>query len=487
MPDASFFPQLGASTQAFIRAAYGLLMAATLVQALPEARRFFLSERWGGYARSSRDVDASQNPVAMPLLLAIWFGAAVAMVVGWGSPWPALVNLVLCRYFFIHMRWKSILRGMGAPGFMAYWTGLAVFLLEYTSRFAPALRALALLVLQVDFALVMLSAGIYKATAGYPRNHGMELGLCNPMWGYWWKWYAARRPNSAIFWAMNQLAWGTEVTAALLMLAPGTRELGALLIIASFLFILTQIRLGFLCEMVMLCGLLYIEPGGTVDGWIATAITAAPSVPVTDGVGTSAANAMLAASLWGYLVALPFAHAGLYYNFYARRSLPQPLQRVLERYTNLFGLIIWRVFSVDLVNFFIRIFREPREGGARVPVSRLGAWPRFNHVGEMICLTSLFTTLKYYPSNDAIFRDRLLRYSRTLPREHSDVLIFEYLSVVRRSTRFDWVTVAHYRVDVEAGTLVEQLLDESVSPRAAHAVSPLHEGALPGSYAPASQ
>ena len=40
-----------------------------------------------------------------------------------------------------------------------------------------------LLVLQVDLAFIMLSAGVYKFTAGYPHNHGMELGLCNPMWG----------------------------------------------------------------------------------------------------------------------------------------------------------------------------------------------------------------------------------------------------------------------------------------------------------------
>ena len=90
---------------------------------------------------------------------------------------------------------------------------------------------------------------------------------------------------------MNQLAWGTEVVAALLMLVPATRELGALLLIGSFLFILTQIRLGFLCEMVALCGLLYIAPGGTVDGWIA-AITdaAAPPVPAAGGIAMDAAN-----------------------------------------------------------------------------------------------------------------------------------------------------------------------------------------------------
>ena len=63
-------PELGVATQALIRVAYGVLMTATLVQALPEARRFFLSERWGGYAKSQRDVDFIQNPLVMPALTA---------------------------------------------------------------------------------------------------------------------------------------------------------------------------------------------------------------------------------------------------------------------------------------------------------------------------------------------------------------------------------------------------------------------------------
>ena len=488
MFDGSLLPSLSASTQAFVRSAYGLLLLATLVQLLPEARRFFVSERWGGYAKSSPDVDALQNPAVMPALLAVWLAAALAITVGWGAPWAALVNLLLCRYFFIHMRWKGVLRGMGAPGFIAYWTGLAVFLLEYTSHMAPALRSLALLVVQVDLALIILSAGVYKATAGYPRNHGMELGLCNPMWGYWWRWYAGQRPNSPLFWTLNQLAWGTEVVAALMMLVPATRELGGLLLSASFVYILTQIRLGFLCEMVVISGLLYVVPGSLVDGWIAaiTGPVAAPAPPA-GGTALTIVNRGLEAALWIYLAALPLAHAGLYYNFYARRSLPAPLQRLLVRYTNLFGMIIWRVFSVDLVNFFIRISREPRQGGGRTLVSRFGAWPRFNHVGEMICITSLFTTLKYYPTNDAIFRERLLRYARTIPRDDGDVVVFEYVRVIKTDQRFDWVPVGEYRVDVDAGTVEEHFTDASFSARAAHQVSPVHEGAVPGSYAPANR
>ena len=470
-----------------MRTAYGVLLLLTLGQALPSARRFFLSDRWGGYAKSSADVDAIQNPFVMPVLLAVWVLAGVAIVFGWATPWPALVNLVLCRYFFVHMRWKGILRGMGAPGFLAYWAGFAVFLLEYTSHYAPQLRSLALLVVQVDLGFIMLSAGIYKFTAGYPRNHGMELGMANPMWGYWWRRYIRMPPDHIVFWILNQLAWGTEVVAAVMMLIPPTRQLGGLLLSGSFVFILTQIRLGFLCEMVVAAGLLYVVPGTLVDKWIAAIAPASFISDAAAGGGFAIVNTVLRGALIGYLVLLPLAHAGLYYNFYGRRTLPKPIQRFLERYTNLFGMIIWRVFSVDVVNFFIRVQAEPRAGGERTLIGRLDKWPRFNHVGEMICLTSLFTTLKYYPSNDALFRERLMRYARTIPRPPSSVVVFEYVSVVKRATHFDWVEVAEYRVDVEAGTVTERLLDESFSPRAAHAVSPVHAGSTPGSYAPAGQ
>lgn len=481
-----FLPEMSAGVQAFVRAAYGVLLLLTLLQAVPEARRFFLSERWRGYAKSSPGVDAIQNPFVLPLVLALWIAVAIALVTGWATPWPALINLVICRYFFIFMRWRGVLRGMGAPGFVSYWLGFVVFLMEYTARFAPALQSLALLVVQVDFALIMLSAGIYKAASGYPRNHGMELGLCNPMWGYWWRQYSTLPPGHWLFWTLNQLGWATEVIAAILMLIPPTREIGGLIISAGFAVVLVQIRLGFLSEMMVLAGLLYVAPGGLLDPWLGSLVppAAAGGVAAATGPVVAAANMLLGAALWAYLVLLPVAHAGLYFNFYARRSFPSPLQRLLERYTNLFGMIIWRVFSVDLVNFYVQIYQALPAGGDRTLVSRFGTWPRFNHVGEMICLTSLFTTLKYYPSNNAIFQERLLRYARTVPGSANRVIVFEYLSAIQRPTHCDWVVVAEYVVDVRQGTVTERLLDPAFSTRAVHEDSPVHEGQVPGSYAP---
>jgi len=482
MLEAAFLPQLSGSAQAFIRTAYGLLMIATLAQALPHARRFFLSERWGGYAERGPSVDWLQNPVMLPLVLVGWLAAAIALAAGsWVVP-AAFLNYALCRYFFIQMRWRGVLRGMGAPGFIAHWLGLTVLLLEYTRRYAPDLQGLALLVLQVDFAFIMLSAGVYKFSAGYRQNNGMELGMVNREWGYWWRFWGRQRPDAWWFRLFNEMAWSTEVIAALLMLLPPTRFLGGMLVLISFVFIATQIRLGFLCEMVIVCCLLFAHPGGLVDVWL----SAVPVSPASAGatIGPASVNALLAAGLWGYLVALPFAHAGLYFNLYAKKRLPGILQPMLEAYTNTFGVIVWRVFSADHTNFFIEI-DERRSDGARHRISTWGEGLRYRHVAESIAVTTLFTTLKYYPSNHALFTERLLRYARTLPRHTDSTLVFRYVGVVKRDGRFRSVAAAEYVVDLARGVIEERVVDDSISVRAPVPTSPVHEAARPGSYAPA--
>jgi hypothetical protein len=163
------------------------------------------------------------------------------------------------------------------------------------------------------------------------------------------------------------------------------------------------------------------------------------------------------------------------------------LQTALDRYTNLFGLIIWRVFSVDVTNFYILIHRRHRDHPDRqLLVSRYG-WRggfRFSHVGECIAITSLFTTLKYYPTNPGLFVDRLLRYARTIPCAGDEVLVFEYVSISKDGNRFSSSVAAEFVVDVFGGTVAERILDSAVGIRSPHETSPVHEGVRPGTYIP---
>lgn len=481
--DGWLTPAISAATADAIRIGGGLLMLLTLLRAVPQARRYFLSERWGGYGEAGWRVDTIQNPVVMPLVMTGWIGATIALMLGVAIVPAAAVNLACCYYFFTAMRWRGVLRGMGAPGFIACWLAAAIFLIEVTRRHLPATAPLALLVLQVDFALIMVAAGIYKLLAGYRRWNGMELGMVNPQWGYWSGW-AGFAPRHPLFRFLNEMAWGTEVVAGVLMLLPPTRFIGGLLILFSFMFIATQIRLGFLCEMVIVCAMLYFHSGSAGDLLLQTLLpgAAAPAVePWPPGVAWT-----LSAALWIYLAFLPLARVGLSYNLFVKRRLPGVLQRVLDVYTNIFGMILWRVFSADHTNFLIRIYEL--SGGKRRPLS---AWTehwryhgRFNQVAEAIVVTTLFTTLKYYPSNPQLFHQRLLRYARTLPRHNGGVFVFEHVRVIPLEDRFTLVPAAEFTVDVAAETVHEVTLDPSLSVRAPVPGSPLHESTRPGSYAP---
>jgi hypothetical protein len=476
-------PSLSPATADAIRIGGGALMLLTLLRAVPHARRYFLSERWGGYGEAGWRVDSIQNPVAMPLVLAAWIAAALALMIGTAVVLAAAINLACCYYYFTAMRWRGVLRGMGAPGFVACWLAAAIFLIEVTRRHLPDTAPLALLVLQIDFALIMVAAGVYKFVAGYRSWNGMELGMVNPQWGYWSGW-ANLAPRHPLFRVFNEMAWGTEVVAGILMLLPPTRFLGGLLILLSFIFIATQIRLGFLCEMVIVISMIYFHPGSGGDVLVQSLLPGA-TAPAVQPWPAPVAGA-LSAALWVYLGFLPLARIGLSYNMFMKSRLPGMLQRVLDVYTNVFGMILWRVFSADHTNFLIRIYAV--SGGSRHLISNwTDHWRyhgRFNQVAEAIVVTTLFTTLKYYPSNPQLFRDRVLRYARTLPRQAGGVFVFEHVRVVAREDRFVFVPAAEFTVDVAAGTVTEVTLDPSLPVHEPIAGSPLHESARPGSYAP---
>lgn len=485
-----FYPQLSLEMLAFVRIGYGIIMLATLLITLPN-RRFFLSEKWGGYAKSARDVDWIQNPVAYPIVQFIWMGCCLLLIMGYWTVWAALVNVLLARYFFVYMRWKGVARGMGAPGFMSYWMGMGIFILEYTRTYAQDYHRLALLAVQVDYAFIMFSAGFYKLNAGYAHKNGMELGAANPQWGFWPEFYTKRPPDHWMMQFFNQMAWITEIVAAIFMLIAPLRFIGGLLIFFSFAFLTSQIRLGWLAQLVMLCSMVFFHPNSIGNQLLSKILpemtTTNPQLTIPDNL-----NLLFAGIIWAYIILLPLAHLGVSYNFYMKKRLPALMQAALERYTNFFGIIVWRVFSQDLVNFYLLIYHQNE--GTRTRLNTFG-WKgggflnRYNHVCESIVLTSLFTTLKYYPSNEALFQERLLRYSRTLQFPPKNELVYEYVSLQRKpdGSGIEHVTVAEFIVNLQMGTVIEHSIQKQFSTKAPIAISPVHEGQRPGSYVPLAE
>src|SRR5204862_5947162 len=98
------------------------------------------------------------------------------------------------------------------------------------------------------------------------------------------------------------------------------------------------IRLGFLCEMVIVCCVIFFHPGSAGDR-VLTLLLPAAAAPISQPAPAWLVTAITMA-LWAYLLLLPFARASLSYNLHMKRKLPGALQTLLDIYANVFGMIL---------------------------------------------------------------------------------------------------------------------------------------------------
>jgi hypothetical protein len=271
---------------------------------------------------------------------------------------------------------------------------------------------------------------------------------------------------------------------------PQLRPVGAVLCILSFGYLLPMVRLGRLAVLMMTAPLWFLPELG-----FALPEPFARSLPT---LATPAwALAGLKAATIAFIVALPFVKAMQYLNLFAKITLPSPLQQALTAYANRFPIIMWRVFTPDVTNFFIRIHRVDRVTGERTPLVHedstyayrdLRHWRRslrFLHVTESIALTTVFTTLKYFRSQRDLFEERLRAYSATLG-EPGAILEYEYVAILKGSESFDFVPVARFAVDLATGAITETSLVPDFEYDAPAKYSHIKETAGYGTYAPKS-
>ncbi|MBX3171749.1 MAG: hypothetical protein KF760_30340 [Candidatus Eremiobacteraeota bacterium] len=393
---------------------------------------------------------------------------------------------ILYRHYYIDTRWSSIRRGAGAPGFMSHWTALYLVLLQL-SAFLDASGKLPnqiWWVMQIDFAVIMICAGTYKYMVGYLHHDGMEYGCVNPLWGYFWPVFLKLNPGHWWFRAQNWLASGVEFAAGVMMLFPPTRVIGAIAISLSFLYVALLIRLGRLAWLMSVLPLCYFPGFG-------------PSLSAGTPFHLQTPETILQwghVLIWVFLALLPLVKFMQYYNLFANRSLPEPLQKWVSTYANKVPLIMWRVFTPDVTNFYIRIYEEnPERPILDESVLTLRNWKnpllklRFWHVSESIASVSVFTTLKYFPSNRRMFEDKLLKYSQSI--QHAlgrpvEKLRYEYVSIHKLKDRFVFVHVGNFRVDFDTHQVSEEKLQPDFDFTAPSKFSPVRESANVGSFTP---
>lgn len=418
-------------------------------------------------------------------LMGLWLASCLALMsghpalafVGTGGLWA------LFRSLYINARWDNIRRGGGAPGFMSHWTALFLLIVQ-ASAFLDAsgqLSQRALELMRYDFAWIMICAGVYKVAIGYLKDDGMEYGRANPFWGYHWRRYQQSNPFSFHVRLLNWLGSLVEIVAGVLMLVPvfWVQALAALSITLGFVYVAAFIRLGRLAFLMMALPAIFVVSPPTVDMHLVTPTWMLRAFELL---------------MLGYMVLLPAVKFVQYYNLFAKRSLPQPLQGWFTAYANLIPIIIWRVFTPDVTNFFVRIYTEDGQPLVHEDSTysySLNTWfplswkLRFLHVTESITLVSVFTTLKYFPSRPDLFEEKLLTYSDSLQGswpQPLNKLRFEYVAIRKMEACFEFVPVTSYWVDRQKRQVTRQELVAGFDPSAPSRFSPCSETERPGSY-----
>ncbi len=420
---------------------------------------------------------AGENPRWTHSLIIAWLIAGLALFTQTRLV-ASLFFYVLYRHFYIDTRWSSIRRGFGAPGFMSHWTAFYLLILQMAAYIDPHLADQVLTVMRIDFAVIMICAGTYKYMVGYLHHDGMEYGCVNPFWGYFWR-FTLRycHPRGWYFRVMNHLASGVEFAAGLMMLFPATRALGAVAISLSFIYVGILIRLGRLAFLMAVIPIIYL-PG-----------FAPPIAPYHLG-----GAALFQPLIWLFLALLPCVKFLQYYNLFGNKSLPQPFQKWLATYANFVPIIMWRVFTPDVTNFYVRIYEEnPERPLCTDDTFSLKHWSwlklRFLHVTESIASVSVFTTLKYFPSNRALFNDKLIKYSLSIQHALNrpvEKLRYEYVAITKQEDRFAFWHVGNFRVDLNTHQVTEEKLVPEFDFAAPSKFSPVRESTAPGSFTPKS-
>jgi hypothetical protein len=430
----------------------------------------------------------------------IWAVASLSLVLGIYPLLAAITLWLLFRHYYVDHRWKNAFRGGGAPGFMSHWVTLYFVLFEL-ARFLDVgggLSSAVRLMSNVDLGVILLCSGSYKALSGYLRGEGMEYGLANPFWSYWFPFFKARRPSLVAFRIQNIWAPFAQIMTGIFLLVgasttflPQARVAGAVLCIMSFGYLLPMVRLGRLAVIMMMAPLWFFpELGVALPQPFERAL---PSVATPSTV-----LSILHAATLAFIVLLPFVKAMQYLNLFAKIELPRPFQQLLTRYANRVPIIMWRVFTPDVTNFFIRIYRVNRETGDKTALVHedttysyrdLGHWRRslrFLNVTESIALTTVFTTLKYFRSQRDLFEERLRAYAGTLG-EDGAIVEFEYVAILKGAECFDFVPVTRFAVDLATGAITETRLVPDFEYDAPAKYSHIKETAGFGTYAPKAQ
>ncbi len=373
---------------------------------------------------------------------AVWFVSSLSLMLPMNNWIAPLILCIIFRFFYIHSRPTNLFRGGGAVGMFPAFIATSIFISELMINFNFSWVSISTFLNFMLFhvGVVTLCAGIYKLSSGYLKGEGLEYALYNHMWSYWGFYFKNKKlpPRFLIvitdyFIALNQLIIG------ILMIFPETRDIGTIMLSFGFLILFLILKLGNLCLLVGVYSLLFIDYFKIYS----MSFREYYFLNVLDLAAIEDSLTSVYIFLATSYISIKLLH---YAQFYFRLSLPIPtfLRYLIEKISFYAPILIWRVFSADIINFYIKVEEESKNGNRyrlnpdnfyNRNASNFFAKIRFFHVAESCVLSSIFLSVRYDKKNFEEAKEKLLRYICTLDDQMIDnknKLIFTYTKLLKK-------------------------------------------------------
>jgi hypothetical protein len=424
---------------------------AYLVSLFPVRRLIFYGTDYYGGILSNRYSANLIKGRHLQLVYPIWLLCAAIAVIAVSKPIFQVVAIFIClifsRIFFIELRFKTIYRGCGAPGFMTYWILLYFFLIR-TFEISKVDKSQLISLMLLDLSLIFWSAGIFKYRAGYLSGKGIEFGLANPMWCRNYRFIRIHLgPSVTKF--LNLSAVIVEILISLLLIQGADILVFAGLFLLVIMFItLIPVRLGLLTLTMInipFCIFLYLI-----------------SIQSLDSTGRQAPGLTLII-LHIYGVLLVFANIWNWLSFY---SFPSPVvvRQIGGLCQRMTGAIIWSVFNANITENFVQVeFSQSRKKvqSWESPALRI---QRNVHYNIMLANLALFP--HYFPSLKDDFQDRVLAVCRYVSPYKNSIVRIRIFKLVHQSGNWSEKLFRTYMVDLKRNsvTIQENFVATSFSP-----------------------
>jgi hypothetical protein len=231
--------------------------------------------------------------------------------------------------------------------------------------------------------------------------------------------------------------------------------IGGTIVFMSFLYLIPLVRLGRLAAIMMTISILFL-PDLKLSVYSSSQInTGKIYINQLDYLSNFFKIIFLL-----YLPLLIFIKITQYLNLFKKIYWPHKLNSLLSTIANFFPIIIWRVFTPDVTNFFIKIRIKNKinkgvevldENNIYTVFSDYSFWTKFRflHVMESITITNIFNSLRYFKNNQELFIKRLLKYSKTFPNHSDNIYIYDYILIEKTSKFFQYKPLKSFIVDTK--------------------------------------